>query len=122
MAHINSPDISAEEAVQFLLTIQSRQSYCTTVLKEIERVVSGHFVNRPRERSSQFTSESSRLVNYYNKQEREEQIKWVENIILVSAANAELTTLHTYFEWLRIPDIPSPGATKGMCMNNIIEE
>ena len=41
-----------------------------------------------------------RDVNYYNKQEWEEQIGKEENIIRASAADANLRMLHIYVEWL----------------------
>ena len=41
----------------------------------------------------------------------DEQIAWEVNIIRVSSAAADLTTLHLYAEWLKIPDMPEPGIT-----------
>ena len=35
----------------------------------------------------------------------------MENIKRASAADAELTTLHIYVEWLKIPDLLDPGVT-----------
>ena len=55
-------------------------------------------------------------VDCDNPAERNEQIEWVDNIILASAANAFITTLHTYVQWLRRSDMPSGhGKTNKEC-------
>ena len=52
-----------------------------------------------------------RDMDYDDKLEREAQIGWAENILNTSAPYADLSTLHTYVEWLKIPDVPCPGVT-----------
>ena len=40
--------------------------------------------------------------------EREDQIRWAENIISASGPDADLSTLRIYIDWLKVPDVPKP--------------
>ena len=52
-----------------------------------------------------------RDVDIYNKAERAAHNVWVVNIIRVLMPDADIWTLRMYVKWLKIPDLPEPGAT-----------
>ena len=52
-------------------------------------------------------------MDYNIPDELQEQIRWVDSIIIASTPNTDIMMLHTYVEWLR-----RPGTTKGLDKTN----